>query len=55
MPLDNFITRPDFSRQIKQYSSTTANLSGSTKIAEDLFVKNIEIDTENATVGNVLV
>ncbi len=55
MPLDNFITRPDFSRQIKQYSSTTANLSGSTKVAEDLFVKNIEIDTENPQIGNVLV
>jgi hypothetical protein len=55
MPLDNFITRPDFSRQIKQYSSTTANLSGSTKVAEDLFVKNIEIDTANPQIGNVLV
>jgi hypothetical protein len=55
MPLDNFITRPDFSRQIKQYSGTTANLSGSTKIAQDLFVKNIEIDTAEAVLGDVLV
>ena len=55
MPLDNFITRPDFSRQIKQYSGTTANLSGSTSIAQDLFVKNIEIDTAEAILGDVLV
>jgi hypothetical protein len=59
MPLDNFITRPDFSRQIKQFSSTTAELGGSTSIAETLKVKNIEINTLNGALnpinGDVLV
>jgi len=55
MPLDNFITRPDFSFQIKQYSGTTAFLSGSTSISDKLLVKNIEIDTSGAELGNVLV
>jgi len=55
MPLDNFITRPDFSRQIKQFSGTTAFLGGSTNISEKLVVKNIEIDTVDAQTGHVLI
>jgi hypothetical protein len=55
MPLDSYSTRPDFSRQIKQYSGTTAILSGATNILEKFSVKNIEIDTQNALDGNTLV
>jgi hypothetical protein len=55
MPLDNFITRPDFSRQIKQFSGTTALLSGATNILEKFSVKNIEIDTVDAQTGHVLI
>jgi hypothetical protein len=55
MPLDNFITRPDFSRQIKQFSGTTALLSGVTNILEKFSVKNIEIDTFDARTGHVLI
>lgn len=55
MPLDNYFTKPDFSRQIKQHSQTTAILSGSTNILETFSIKNIEIDTTNALDGNVLI
>lgn len=55
MPLDTYSTRPDFSRQIKQYSGTTATLSGITNILEKFSVKSIEIDTANPQVGNSLV
>ena len=55
MPLDNFITRPDFSRQIKQFSGTTALLSGATNILQKFSVKNIEIDTIDARTGHVLI
>jgi hypothetical protein len=54
MPLDNYFTRPDFSRQIKQYSGTTAILSGETNILEKFSVKNIELDTNGATAGDLL-
>jgi len=54
MPLDSYITKPDFSRQIKQYSGTTATLSGITNILEQFLVKSIEIDTAGALFGDVL-
>jgi len=54
MPLDSYITKPDFSRQIKQYSGTTATLSGITNILQQFLVKSIEIDTAGALFGNVL-
>ena len=54
MPLDNYNTRPDFSRQIKQYSGTTAILSGETNILEKFSVKNIELDTNGALPGDLL-
>jgi len=50
-----YFTRPDFSRQIKQYSGTTAILSGATNILEKFSIKNIEIDTKGALDGNVLI
>jgi hypothetical protein len=55
MPLDNYSTRPDFSRQIKQYSGTTALLSGATNILQKFSVKNIEIDTINPQTGHLLI
>jgi hypothetical protein len=59
MPLSNFNTQTDFSTQVKQYSGTTATLSGTTNILGTLKVKSIEIDTTNLglipTLGNVLV
>ena len=54
MPLDNYYTRPDFSRQIKQYSGTTATLSGQTNILEKFSIKNIEVDTNGALAGDAL-
>ena len=55
MPLDNYFTKPDFSRQIKQYSGTTAILSGETNILEKFSVKSIEIDTAGANDGDALI
>ena len=59
MPSSNFNTQTDFSTQVKQYSGTTATLSGNTNILGTLKVKSIEIDTTNfgliPTLGNVLV
>jgi hypothetical protein len=49
-----YYTRPDFSRQIKQYPNTIATLSGQTNILEKFSVKNIEIDTAGALDGNAL-
>jgi hypothetical protein len=54
MPLDNYNTRPDFSRQIKQYSGTTAILSGETNILEKFSIKSIELDTNGALAGDLL-
>jgi hypothetical protein len=54
MPLDNYYTRPDFSRQIKQYSGTTATLSGQTNILEKFSIKSIEVDTDGALAGDAL-
>ena len=55
MPLDNYITKPDFSRQIKQYANTIATLSGQTNILEKFSVKSIEIDTAGANDGDALI
>jgi hypothetical protein len=55
MPLDNFITRPDYSRQLKQYANTDATFSGTTNILQKLSVKSIEIDTAGANDGDALV
>ena len=55
MPLDNYFTRPDFSRQIKQYSGTLATLSGQTNILEKFSIKSIEVDTLGASTGNLLI
>ena len=57
MPLSKFNTQTDFSTQVKQYTGTTATLSGNTNILGSLKVKSIEIDTTSPTLaaGNVLV
>jgi hypothetical protein len=55
MPLDNFITRPDYSRQLKQYTNTNAIFSGSTNILQKFSVKSIEIDTAGANDGDALI
>jgi hypothetical protein len=49
-----YITKVDFSRQVKQYADTLAELSGSTSVLQNFFIKTIEIDTEASTLGDVL-
>jgi len=55
MPSSNFNTQTDFSTQVKQYSGTTATLSGTTNILGTLQVKSVEIDPSSPSVGNVLI
>lgn len=50
-----FITKADYSRQLKQNAGTLAYFSGSTSIGEKLYIKNIEIDTSGATVGSMFI
>lgn len=54
MPLDNYFTKPDYSRQLKQYSGTSAIFSGTTNILQAFYVKSIEIDTYGAILGDAL-
>jgi hypothetical protein len=54
MPLDNYFTKPDYSRQLKQYSGTSATFSGATNILEKFSIKSIEVDTEGAVLGDAL-
>lgn len=54
MPLDNYYTKPDYSRQLKQYSGTSAVFSGTTNILEAFYVKSIEIDTAGAVLSDAL-
>jgi hypothetical protein len=54
MPLDNYFTKPDYSRQLKQYSGTSAIFSGTTNILQAFYVKSIEIDTDGAVIGSAL-
>ena len=49
-----YYTRPDYSRQLKQYSGTSAIFSGTTNILQAFYVKSIEIDTNGALDGNAL-
>jgi len=50
-----FITKSDYSRQLRQNADTIAYLSGSTSIGQSLYVKNVEIDTSGATIGSIFV
>jgi len=50
-----YFTKPDYSRQLKQYSGTSAVFSGQTNILEKFSIKNIEVDTKDAQLGNVLI
>ena len=50
-----YYTKPDYSRQLKQYSGTSAVFSGQTNILEKFSIKSIEIDTANAIDGNLLI
>ena len=54
MPLDNYFTKPDYSRQLKQYSGTSAVFSGTTNILEAFYVKSVEIDTAGAVLSDAL-
>jgi len=54
MPLDNYFTKPDYSRQLKQYSGTSAIFSGTTNILQAFYVKSVEIDTVGAVLGDAL-
>jgi hypothetical protein len=49
-----YFTRPDYSRQLKQYSGTSAVFSGTTNILQAFYVKSIEIDTAGAILGDAL-
>ncbi len=49
-----YFTRPDYSRQLKQYSGTSAIFSGTTNILQAFYVKSIEIDTDGAVIGSAL-
>lgn len=50
-----FITKADYSRQLRQNAGTLAYFSGSTSIGENLYIKNIEVDTSGATVGSMFI
>lgn len=50
-----FITKSDYSRQLRQNPNTIAYLSGSTSIGQSLYIKNIEVDTSGATIGSIFV
>jgi hypothetical protein len=54
MPLDNYFTKPDYSRQLKQYSGTSAIFSGTTNILQAFYVKSVEIDTAGAVLSDAL-
>ncbi len=49
------ITKIDFSRDVQQYTGTTAVLSGSTNILGSLFVGSIELDPKNPLYGDSLI